>query len=241
MGGNIYVIRQFDSEVAKVVGSDAATLLENIAFWVRQNAMEGKNTHEGQTWMFDTAEALSQRSGYLSPSQVRRALDKLVKNGYIIEGCFNKRAYDKTKWFTLTEKCPERLFHEGAKPNDDFGRGSEKPSDDFVRASDDSVRAIPDNTTAHRISTSTEVYISNTIPAIILPNGESFDIQERDLARSVYYLGGDQDKSIQELQQMIDGYPEEFDCVYDKRDLLCLFRCAEHIRMFGVHSQSQSA
>lgn len=95
----------FDVDVAKEVGINAAVIYENIAFWVNHNAKHGKNLKEGEFWTYGTQKDIAAQFDYLSVKQVRTALEKLEEHGYIKTGCFNKHGYDRTTWFTVTDKC----------------------------------------------------------------------------------------------------------------------------------------
>lgn len=98
----------FDIEVAKEVGVNAAIVYENIAFWVKHNAKQGKNLKEGVHWMYATQKELSEQFDYLSIKQVRTALEKLEEHEYIKTGSFNRHGYDRTTWYTITEKAESK-------------------------------------------------------------------------------------------------------------------------------------
>lgn len=100
----------FDVEVAKECGINAAIIYENIKFWVQHNERSGKNFKEEKYWMYSTQKELSEQFEYLSVKQVRTALEKLETAGYIIKGNFNRSGYDRTAWYTITEKGqPEQV------------------------------------------------------------------------------------------------------------------------------------
>lgn len=104
----------FDVYVAKEVGVNAAIIYENIAFWVNHNAKQGKNLKEGVHWMYATQKELSEQFDYLSIKQTRTALEKLEEHGFIKTGSFNRHGYDRTTWYTITEKA-ESLCPKGEK------------------------------------------------------------------------------------------------------------------------------
>ena len=101
----------FDVDVAKEVGINAAIIYENLAFWVNHNASKGKNLKEGLFWMYGTQKDIAAQFDYLSVKQVRTALEKLEEHGYIKTGSFNRHGYDRTTWYTITDKvksnCPD--------------------------------------------------------------------------------------------------------------------------------------
>ena len=98
------VKHHFSVSVAVEVGVNAAVVLENIAFWVRANRKAGRHKHDGKHWTYGSTRHFAELFDYLSEKQVRGALDKLITCGYVETGNFNRSAYDRTRWFTLTEK-----------------------------------------------------------------------------------------------------------------------------------------
>ena len=102
----------FDVTVASEVGVNAAIVFENIAFWIEHNKKAGKNEKEGRFWMYSSINDLAENFEYLTIKQTRTAIDKLLEAGYIIQGCFNRHGYDRTRWYALGEKG-ESIFHSG--------------------------------------------------------------------------------------------------------------------------------
>ena len=126
------VKHHFSVSVAVEVGVNAAVVLENIAFWVRANRKAGRHKHDGRHWTYGSTRHFAELFDYLSEKQVRGALDKLITCGYVETGNFNRSAYDRTRWFTLTEKG-ERATQE---------RQSEKPTK--AKGAAGNGRPIPD-------------------------------------------------------------------------------------------------
>lgn len=126
------VKHHFSVSVAVEVGVNAAVVLENIAFWVRANRKAGRHKHDGKHWTYGSTRHFAELFDYLSEKQVRGALDKLITCGYVETGNFNRSAYDRTRWFTLTEKG-ERATQE---------RQSEKPT--RAKGAAGNGRSIPD-------------------------------------------------------------------------------------------------
>lgn len=126
------VKHHFSVSVAVEVGVNAAVVLENIAFWARANRKAGRHKHDGKHWTYGSTRHFAELFDYLSEKQVRGALDKLITCGYVETGNFNRSAYDRTRWFTLTEKG-ERATQE---------RQSEKPTK--AKGAAGNGRPIPD-------------------------------------------------------------------------------------------------
>lgn len=94
----------FDIEIAEQYGINAAILLENIGFWIAQSEANEINFHDGSYWTFNSCRALQELFPYMSKRQIHSALEKLISDGLIVTGNYNKVAYDRTLWYTLTQK-----------------------------------------------------------------------------------------------------------------------------------------
>lgn len=105
-------LHSFDPEVAVDVGVNAATLYQNITFWIEKNEANDKHEYEGRYWMYNSIKAFDRLFIYLSPRQIRTALDKLLEAEYIGKGNFNQIGYDRTLWY-----CDLRQVHLTKKAN----------------------------------------------------------------------------------------------------------------------------
>ena len=94
----------FDIEIAKQYGINAAILLENIGFWIARSEANEINFYDGSYWTFNSHRALRELFPYMSEKQIRSALDKLINDGLLVTGNYNKATYDRTLWYALTEK-----------------------------------------------------------------------------------------------------------------------------------------
>lgn len=99
----------FDIDVAQEVGVNAAILLENIAHWIEHNKANEENYHDGHYWTFNSMKAFEELFPYIKARGIRTALEKLKEEGLIIVGNYNKSPYDRTQWYTLTEKAEALL------------------------------------------------------------------------------------------------------------------------------------
>lgn len=98
------MIHLFDTEVAERYGVNAAVLLQNIGFWVKTNEANQVNFFDGTYWTFNSRRAFRELFPYMSERQILTALDKLITDGVLITGNYNKLAYDRTLWYALTKK-----------------------------------------------------------------------------------------------------------------------------------------
>ena len=109
----------FDIEIAERYGINAAILLENIGFWTAQSEANEINFHDGSYWTFNSCRAFQELFPYMSKRQIHSALEKLIGDGLLVTGNYNKVAYDRTLWYALTQRgksiyilgqwiCPKR-------------------------------------------------------------------------------------------------------------------------------------
>nr|UVN11188.1 MAG: replication initiator protein A [Bacteriophage sp.] len=120
-----------DIGVARLVGTNAALILENISYWCEHNAANNANLHDGHYWTYNSTKAFGELFPYMTINVIRTALKKLKDNGLIITGNFNKSAYDRTTWYTLTEKAEAMLdvnVHSDEPNQEETTAGNPTPS-----------------------------------------------------------------------------------------------------------------
>lgn len=61
-------------------------------------------TANGKRWFSISIEGLHKVFDYLTNSQIRNAVEKLVSGGYIEKGVVNEASYDRTSCYSLTDK-----------------------------------------------------------------------------------------------------------------------------------------
>ena len=96
-------LHSFDPRVAEKVGINAAVLFQNIAFWVQKNVANERNFYDGRYWTYSSREAFRTLFPYMGDKAIYNALKKLETGGLIVTGTYNKSAYDRTKWYSITE------------------------------------------------------------------------------------------------------------------------------------------
>lgn len=103
-------IHCFSVAVATEIGLEEAILLANIAYWVDKNMANGKHLFNGKHWTYNSHNAFLTLFPYLKS---RKKIEKIIKNltdlNLIEKGYFNKSSYDRTTWYSLTEKGVELL------------------------------------------------------------------------------------------------------------------------------------
>ena len=95
----------FEIQIARDYDVDTAIILNSIHYWVSRSAANKKHFHDGRYWFYNTREAWVELFPYWTVKQLRRILGNAEKSGLIITGNYNKRANDKTKWYTLSDEA----------------------------------------------------------------------------------------------------------------------------------------
>lgn len=105
----------FDVDIAARYGVNAAILLNNIYFWCQKNKANKRSFFDGSYWTYNSRNAFTEIFPYLSERQIKTALDKLIEDGVIKTGCYNKDPRDRSLWYALTgkgwcimQKCSEQ-------------------------------------------------------------------------------------------------------------------------------------
>ena len=115
----------FDPDIAARVGCNAAVIYQNLFYWAEKNAANGRHFYEGRWWTYNSVSAFADLFPYLTGKQIRTALDKLESDGLIVSGCYNKSAYDRTKWYSPT--CLKAETHLPKKTNENAQNGEPIP------------------------------------------------------------------------------------------------------------------
>ena len=94
----------FNIEVAKELGIAPAVILNNMDWWIEKNKANEKHFHDGYYWTYNSRKAYVLQFPYLTERQIEYALKKLIDEGYIITGNYNKASFDRTLWYAITKK-----------------------------------------------------------------------------------------------------------------------------------------
>ena len=98
------MIHAFDTEIAQKYGLLESILLNYIWYWVTKNRANEANYFDGKYWTYNSVQAFSALFPYATPKQIRTALEHLRKDGILETGNYNESAYNRTLWYTVTEK-----------------------------------------------------------------------------------------------------------------------------------------
>lgn len=94
----------FNLQIAAKYGLAESVFLKNISYWVFQNKSNNIHFHDGRYWTFNTQKAFAQLFPFWTRQNLRRVIDSCKKHGLILTGNYNKISYDRTNWYTLSDK-----------------------------------------------------------------------------------------------------------------------------------------
>ncbi len=96
-------------EIATKEGIAESIVLLNIYFWCKHNSENAQGYVEGRYWTYNSAKAFATQFPYLNAKKVERILRLLTERGYIIRANHNNNPFDKTSWYSLSDRCIDEL------------------------------------------------------------------------------------------------------------------------------------
>lgn len=90
--------------LARELGLNEAIMLQQMHYWLIKSSHE----FEGVKWFYKTLEDWQTEFPFWSAMTIRRTLTNLEKQKVIRIGNFNKKKFDKTKWYTIEYQCVNR-------------------------------------------------------------------------------------------------------------------------------------
>ena len=94
----------FNVGIAQLYGVNEAIFLNNIKFWILQNEVSNINFKDGYYWTYGTAKRYKRLFPFWTERQIRYIAESLKKRGVLKIGNYNKLKYDRTFWYTITDK-----------------------------------------------------------------------------------------------------------------------------------------
>ena len=104
-------------ELATAVGLNEAIVLQQVHYWIQINMRDKRNYQDGHYWTYQSYPGWKEQFPFWSVETIKRTITRLEKSGFLVSGNFNKRCWDKTKWYRidylkLESFCQEKLVSE---------------------------------------------------------------------------------------------------------------------------------
>jgi hypothetical protein len=118
------MLHHFNVRLATDFSLEIATLITNIEHLTKNKLVnylatdrpaDKTDIHEGHCWIYYTLIGFTKFHPYLKKGQVERILSKCIDAGLLLTGNYNKKKYDRTKWYAMTMKAFE-YFPESLTP-----------------------------------------------------------------------------------------------------------------------------
>lgn len=105
----------FSKAIATIIGLNESIILHQIHYWLN-NIEKSDNDeyktyhyHCGRYWVYNTFEQWHNQFPYWSVITIKRTFKSLEDKHLLIIGNFNKKGYDRTKWYTIDYDALETL------------------------------------------------------------------------------------------------------------------------------------
>lgn len=109
----------FNTKIAEKLGVTEAILLHNIQFWVEKSKANNKHFYNDRFWTYNSAKAFAELFPYLSEQQISRALKRLTDEGWLLKDNFNNNPFDRTNWYSLSDKYYDEFMPENREVNNE--------------------------------------------------------------------------------------------------------------------------
>lgn len=100
--------------LACVFGDRPAIFLQQIHYWCKIFERQGtlRHYHAGRWWVWNTIDGWHEQFAFWSPRTIERIISRCTAEQIILIGNYNRRAYDRTRWYTpnyssITEKIDQ--------------------------------------------------------------------------------------------------------------------------------------
>lgn len=100
----------FNVDIATEYGVNEAIIIHNLAFWIKRNKANDNNYINGRYWTYNSVKAFTELFPYWSSDQIRRTLQRLIREKVIISANHNTNKYNQTKWYSITAKSILRMY-----------------------------------------------------------------------------------------------------------------------------------
>lgn len=122
----------FNIDIATKFGVENAIMMENIFYWILYNKAKEENFHDGRYWTYNSIRSFTELFPYWTKRQIERIISNLKKDNCIITGNFNKKTYDKTSWYTLTDEILNIYISSNEQAKSLLSRNGDTPCHETV-------------------------------------------------------------------------------------------------------------
>lgn len=116
-------IRIAQAKLATEIGLNENIFLQQVHYWLKGNEEREHNYKDGRYWVYNSySDWVKESFPFWSKSTVKRTVQSLEKQGLIITTSkYNKKDYDKTKWYTINYEKLEEVERKAYNLEDNSG------------------------------------------------------------------------------------------------------------------------
>ncbi len=92
-------------QVARVIGLEETIVLQQVHYWCQLNRRADRNRKDGHYWVYNSYADWQLQFPFWCLRTVNSIFARLIKQGYLVTGNFNKDIRDRTKWYRVNEKA----------------------------------------------------------------------------------------------------------------------------------------
>jgi len=84
-------------QLAVRIGLNEAIILQQIHYWTRDN----RHVIDGLSWTYNTVEEWNAQFPFWSSSTIRRTVDSLIDQGFVVKRKLSQNKFDATLWYAI--------------------------------------------------------------------------------------------------------------------------------------------
>lgn len=117
-----YNTHSFSVELATTLGLEKTLILQHFYYWHLSNKDNEGMFKDNHTWFFTSRKNILNTFPYLTERKIRDAIDKLIKDGYVLKGNYNPDKMKKTNWYALTKKSLKLFDQSSVNMSNDWSK-----------------------------------------------------------------------------------------------------------------------
>lgn len=105
-------------KLAVKIGLNEAVILQQMHYWNDINKKTNNNFHDGYYWTYNTYEKWKEQFPFWSAKTIQRAIKSLEDKKLIVSDVYNKKHYDRTKWYRINYETLKAIESDTTGQND---------------------------------------------------------------------------------------------------------------------------
>src|SRR5882762_335751 len=94
----------FNQDAANKYGLKESIFIKHLEYSISHHKKKNTHFYEGRYWAYNSISSLESIYTFWTPRIIKGIIKSLKDQNVIITGNFNKSKYDRTTWFSFTDK-----------------------------------------------------------------------------------------------------------------------------------------